>query len=87
MKNKLKKKNQIEVIIPSADLSVSLHFGITLPCLRICVHMNNFSSNSTRPKDMLLLLKDSLSMENDKSDLAVCLNPRAVRSEIPPPKI
>ena len=28
--------------------------------------MNNFSSKSTRPSDMLLLLKDTLSIEDDK---------------------
>ena len=30
-----------------------------------CVHMNNFAK-STRPKDMLLLLKDALSIEDEK---------------------
>ena len=39
--------------------------------------MNNFSSKSTRPTDMLLLLKDTLSIEDDKLFKAcrsVCLS-------------
>ena len=31
------------------------------------VHVNNFSSKTTRPRDMLFLFKDTLSIEDDKS--------------------
>ena len=31
------------------------------------VRMNNFSSKTTRPRDMLYFLKDTLSIEDDKS--------------------
>ena len=30
----------------------------------VCAHMINFSSKSTRPRDMLFLLKDTLSIED-----------------------
>ena len=30
------------------------------------IHLNNFSSKTTRPRDMLLFLKDALSIENEK---------------------
>ena len=46
----------------SADLSS--------PCgarVRIHVHMNIFSDETIRPRDMLLILKDSLSIKDDKS--------------------
>ena len=61
----------------------------------ICIHMrvrvNIFSSKSTRLRDMLLLLKDTLTIEDYKifqidADLSVRLFPRAIRSEVPPPK-
>ena len=31
------------------------------------VHMNNFSSKTTKPRDMLFFLKDTLSIEDAKS--------------------
>ena len=44
-----------------------------------------------RPRDMLLLLKDHYlsRMINRKihADLSVCLLPRAITSEVPPPKV
>ena len=43
-----------------------------------CVRMNNFSDESTRPRDMLFLLKDTLSIENGKL-LKAC---RSVRSSV-----
>ena len=38
---------------------------IKLPILGFCL-ISPFSSKSTRPRDMQLLLKDSLSIEEDK---------------------
>ena len=32
----------------------------------VCVHVNIFSSESTRPRDMLLILKDTLTIKDDK---------------------
>ena len=33
---------------------------------RVCVRLNNFSSKTTRPRDMLFFLKDTLSIEDEK---------------------
>ena len=53
------------------------------------VRMIIFSSKSTRPRDMRLLLKDTLPIEeiNRKinADLSVYLFSRSIRSEVPPP--
>ena len=35
--------------------------------VRVRVLMNNFFSKTTRPRDMLFLLKDTLTIEDDKS--------------------
>ena len=52
---------------------------------------NNFSSKTTRPRDMLLLLKDTFSiiMINRKihADQSVRLFTRAIRREVPPLKV
>ena len=44
----------------SADIMASL-YGM---CIR--VRVNNFSSKTTMPRDMMFLLKDTLSIENEK---------------------
>ena len=33
---------------------------------RVCIHMNNFSSKTARPSDMLFFFKDTLSNEDEK---------------------
>ena len=66
----------------SADIMASL-CGI---CVHVCV--NNFSSKTTRPRDMLLILKDTLSIEDENCsrhpNMFVRLFPRAITSEVPP---
>ena len=51
--------------------------------------LNNFSSASTRPRDMLFLLKDTLSIENEKcsrdANLFVC-SPEPLQVRYPHPK-
>ena len=67
-----------------------LHFLCQLTCqaadimsslcgvgVRLRVHVNNFSSKSTRPRDMLFFLNDTLSIEDEKVFKAlksVCLS-------------
>ena len=49
---------------------------IPLLCsIRICVHVNNFSSKSTRPRDMLFLLKDTLFIKDESivQGMQICL--------------
>ena len=55
----------------SADLSVSWHYVVTLRRGRtrtrtVRVRVNNFSSKTTRPRDVLFFLKDTLSIEDEK---------------------
>ena len=53
--------------------------------------MKNFSSKSTRPRDMRFLLKDTISIKVEKcskyADLFNNIFPRAITSEEPPPKV
>ena len=53
------------------------------------VYVNDFSDETTRPRDMLFYLKDTLSIEDENcsrhADLFVCLFARAIISEVPPP--
>ena len=66
------------------------HNGISLCGVRICVSMNNFSDKSTRPRDMQLVLKDTVSIKDEKLFKicrSVCLGPRAIRSKVPPSKV
>ena len=53
--------------------------------------MNNFFSKTTRPRDMLFFLKDTLSIEDEKlfkhANLSVRLFARDVTREVPPPKV
>ena len=51
------------------------------------VYMNNFSLKTTRPRDMLFILKDTLNNCARHADLFVRLFPRANTSEVPPPKV
>ena len=56
-------------------------------CVRVCV--SNFSSKTTRPGDMLFVLKDSLKIPSMKNcsrlaDQFVRLFARAIISEVPP---
>ena len=43
--------------------------------VRVCVRVNNFSSKTTRPRDVLFLLKDTLSIEDEKivQGMQICL--------------
>ena len=45
--------------------SISIMASLSSICVRVCV--NIFSSKSKMPRDMLLLLKDTLTIEDDKS--------------------
>ena len=47
----------------SADIMASL-CGV---CVRVRVRVTNFFSKTTRPRDMLFFLKDTLTIEDDKS--------------------
>ena len=75
------------LLFMSADImaplcSVRLHVNISI-CL------NNFSK-STRERDMVFVLKNTLSIEDEilfKASRSVCLFPRAVRSEVPLPRV
>ena len=72
-----------DAIFMLAALSVSWH-GISLH-----VHMN-ISNKTTRPRDVLLFLKDALFIADVKlfkAHRSVCLFPRAVRREVPPMKV
>ena len=51
-----------QLICQSADLMASLCSIF----VRIGVHVNNFSSKSIRPRDMLLPLKDTLFIKDEK---------------------
>ena len=48
----------------SADIMSSL-CGVGVR-IRVRVHVNNFFSKTTRPRDMLFFLKDTLSIEDEK---------------------
>ena len=48
----------------------------------ICVRLNSFSSKNTRPREMLFVLKDTLSIKNEKV-IKACKS--EIRSKIPPP--
>ena len=50
----------------SADIMASPYVVHVSVHVRICVHVKNFSSRSTRPRNMLFLLKDTLSIDNEK---------------------
>ena len=77
----------------SADLSVSSPCGITLwhPYTQLAFRINNFSLKTIRPRDMLLLLKDTFSIKDDKSFTAcrcVCLSvPQSCYKRGIPPKV
>ena len=67
----------------SADIMAS-------PC-GVSFIIKNFSSESTGPRDMLFILKDTLSVE-DENFYKTCgsifrLFPRAFTSEVLPPKV
>ena len=49
----------------SADIMASL-CGVRV-CVRVRVRVTNFFSKTTRPRDMLFFLKDTLTIEDDKS--------------------
>ena len=55
------------------------------------VRVNNFFSKTTRPRDMLFFLKDTLSIEDENcsrhANLSVRLFARDVTREVPPPKV
>ena len=55
------------------------------------VRVNNFFSKTTRPRDMLFFLKDTLSIEDEKcsrhANLSVRLFARDITRGVPPPKV
>ena len=54
------------------------------------IRVNNFFSKTTRPRDMLFFLKDTLSIEDEKLFKAcksVCLFARDITRGVPPPKV
>ena len=55
------------------------------------VRVNNFFSQTTRPRDMLFFLKDTLSIEDEKlfmhANLSVRLFARDITRGVPPPKV
>ena len=50
----------------SADLSADIMSSLCGVGVRVHVHVNIFSSKTTRPRDMLFFLKDTLSIEDEK---------------------
>ena len=61
----------------SADIMSSLCGVGVRVCVRVRVRVNNFSSKTTRPRDVLFFLKDTLSIEDEKLFKAcksVCLS-------------
>ena len=56
--------------------------------VRVGALVNDFSSKTTRPRDMLFVLKDALSIEDENcsrhADLSVCL-PEPLQVRYPPP--
>ena len=62
----LKNKMAATGVFMSADLSVSWHYVVTLRRGGVRVRVNNFSSKTTRPRDVLFFLKDTLSIEDEK---------------------
>ena len=52
------------LVSQSADIMSSLCGVGVRVCVR--VRVNNFSSKTTRPRDMLFFLKDTLSIEDEK---------------------
>ena len=62
----------------SADLSVSWHYVVTLRRVRTRTYayaLSDFSSETIRPRDMLLLLKDSIAIWHEnllKACRSVC---------------
>ena len=73
------------------DLDLTFHLDVVTFSLKILfVHVNNFSSKTTRPRDMLFVLKDTLSIEYEKLFKGcqyVCLFPRAITGAMSPPKV
>ena len=71
----------------SADIMSSL-CGVGV---RVRVRVNYFSSKTTRPRDMLFFLKDTLSIEDEKlfkaCNLSVRLFARDITRGVPPPKV
>ena len=70
----------------SADIMSSL-CGVGV---RVRVRVNNFSSKTTRPRDVLFFLKDTLSIEDEKLFKAcksVRLFARDITRGVPPPKV
>ena len=68
-----------------------LFFMSSLCGLGVHVRVNNFSSKTTRPRDMLFFLKDTLSIEDENcsrhANLSVRLFARDIIREVPPPKV
>ena len=68
-----------DIMLSLCGVGVHVHFRIT-----------NLSSKTTRPRDMLLFLKDALSIEENCSghaNLFVHLFTRSITSEVPLPKV
>ena len=75
------------------DFSLAMHFFMSSLCgVGVRVRVNNFSSKTTRPRDMLFFLKDTLSIEDEKlfkqiMQISVRLFARDITREVPPPKV
>ena len=54
--------NQLKMLFWSADLSADIMSSLC----GVGVRVNNFFSKTTRPRDMLFFLKDTLSIEDEK---------------------
>ena len=71
----------------SADIISSL-CGVGV---HVRVRVNNFSSKTTRPRDVLFFLKDTLFIEDEKcsrhANLSVRLFARDITRGVPPPKV
>ena len=54
--------------MPLLNFLLLLFFIMASLCgVRIRIHVNNFFSKTTRSRDMLVFLKDTLTVEDDKS--------------------
>ena len=93
----LKQKDLNPISNPNPFFNVSQlilwhHSAACIITVSVHVCVNNFSSKTTRPRDMLIVFKDTLSIEDEKLFKAcrsVCLSvPQSLSSsEVPPPKV
>ena len=81
------------LLFMSADLSADIMSSLCGVGVRVHVRVrvNNFFSKTTRPRDMLFFLKDTLSIEDENcsrhANLSVRLFARDITRGVPPPKV